>query len=175
MKPLRQGASVRCNLPASLVAARLWRARSDRVRGIGSSSASAGIETGGQSAAFPSRTADGQPDMQGLWRNMCQRAAGLPAVEPRVHRTTSERWALPGRRVRPISGSAPARRQLRRQPDTRSAIVDPPNQILPYPAWRKPRRDAVMKDYLHPSPAEVDTNSRGWPTRCAARKLLQQP
>ena len=37
------------------------------------------------------------------------------------------------------------------------------DHILPYQPWAKARRDAVMMDYLHPSPSEIDSQTRGWP------------
>jgi hypothetical protein len=45
----------------------------------------------------------------------------------------------------------------------RVRIVDPPDEILPYHPWAKERRNAIMKDYRHPTPEQIDPQTRGWP------------
>jgi hypothetical protein len=110
---------------------------------------------------FPPRTPDGHPDLQGLWAfdgctvNPCAtyyleslaylRSIGMPE--------------------RPFPGVDPNRKRSEAElkADRRSVILDPPSQILPYQPWAKPIRDAIMKDHLHPSPPQIDPQTRGWP------------
>jgi hypothetical protein len=93
---------------------------------------------------FPRRTTDGQPDIQGLWANGTA-IFGLN-IEPPSHLRTY------GARV--ATGAFGTNRTI---------VVDPPDGILPLRPWALERRNAVMAEYLAPSPALMDPQARGWP------------
>ena len=144
-------------------------------------SPSADTDQRGQSGAFPPRTVDGQPDIQGVWAGDTCRGAASPCppsyLEPAVYLRTI---GLPENHgVRPVSGSLPPGATgtsfVNPMRDMASAIVDPPDHVLPYQPWAKTRRDAVMKNYLRPSPAQVDTNSRGWPSGVPRENYYTSP
>jgi hypothetical protein len=110
------------------------------------------------STAWPRRTSDGQPDIQGVWGNAelgtwtvyLEKAAylksiGLPPL-PRFIQSNAGRGAAPSMKIR------------------ETAIVDPPDAILPYQPWALERRNSVMKGYGHPEPWQMDTQTPGWPT-----------
>jgi hypothetical protein len=129
-----------------------------------------------QPASWPSRTPDGQPDIQGLWAS--NTGVFSLNMEPMKYLMTI---GMPPMGRRPVSrgraalpeaaGTIPDRSPVP-IPADRSAggiflegtiLLDPPDHILPYQAWARAKRDAVMKDYLHPSPAQIDPQTRGWP------------
>src|SRR5258708_3795237 len=117
-----------------------------------------------QSGTFPARTSDGQPDMQGLWAsNMC---AGGPCASLNLEPTGYLLSLGFPQRARLGGQSGRGRAEAINNPsgtNQATIIVDPPDHILPYQPWAKARRDAVMMNYLHPSPSEMDSQTRGWP------------
>jgi hypothetical protein len=121
-----------------------------------------------ESNAFPSRTPDGQPDIQGLWAGDLCNGPNLPCPPMNLETTNYLRTqGLPGATGSSISGGVQASISIAKQStkrDTTSIILDPPDHVLPYRPWAKARRDAVMRHYEHPSRGEIDTNSLGWPT-----------
>ena len=125
---------------------------------------SAGAGESAASGEWPSRTPDGQPDMQGLWASDT-RLASL-SMEPidylRSIGMPRRQGAGPGggTRQRPPSAENPRSGPAWRG---RTLLLDPSDHILPYHPWAKERRDAVMKDYLHPTPEHIDPQTRGWP------------
>ena len=120
-------------------------------------------QEGVASEAWPSRTPDGQPDMQGLWAsgtgvsslNMepleYLRSIGMPRRQGPGPGGGARQGPPPGN-----SGGGSGRL-------SRTLLLDPPDHILPYHPWAKERRDAIMMDYLRPTPAQMDPQTRGWP------------
>jgi hypothetical protein len=126
----------------------------------GGRAAAAGKAQDAQSGAWPSRTADGQPDIQGLWANDVT-AAGTTSIEPGSYLRTI---GMPRREV-PTPGHAGnnPRPALNSEELAKGILQDPPDHILPYQPWAKARRDEVMRGSLHPTPEEINPLVRGWP------------
>ncbi len=96
----------------------------------------------------PARLTDGQPDIQGLWGDILENIASLNV----------ERGDL----------LDPLARQLgvRNYPALKSFkgfLIDPADGILPHQPWALARRNQAMKEFLAPSPAMMDPQTRGWP------------
>ena len=91
----------------------------------------------------PARTPDGQPDIQGHWAS----GTGLFSlnIEPPEHL---------------IKQGAPRFQALGGR---RTIVVDPPDGILPHQPWALERRNKAMSEFLAPSPAMMDPQTRGWP------------
>ena len=116
------------------------------------------LQTAQESTEWPPLTADGQPDMQGVWANAeigtwtvwYERASYLETIGmPKL-----------GGLIQSNSGPiAPPSMPIRETP-----LLDPPDAILPYQPWALERRNSVMKDYLNPAPWQMDTQTPGWPT-----------
>ena len=90
------------------------------------------------------RLSDGQPDIQGLWGNVLENIASLN-VEPGPHL---------------LELGAPEFEALRTFP---GFVFDPPDGVLPHQPWALERRNQAMKEFLAPSPALMDPQTRGWP------------
>ena len=108
----------------------------------------------------PPRTADGQPDIQGVWGG-AELGTWTVYLERRAH---LQALGLPSRRgvggaqsdSGPIAEPALTIRE--------TAIIDPPDGILPYQPWALERRNSVMRNYRTPDPWQMDTQTPGWPT-----------
>lgn len=87
---------------------------------------------------WPVRLADGQPDVQGIWK-----AAG-PGGGSGMNVETLTNWNNTGRTFQ-------------------TSLVDPPDHILPYHPWARALRDEVSAEHLNPTPALVDPRTRAWP------------
>ena len=114
-----------------------------------------------ESAEWPPLTRDGQPNIEGLWAS----GTGISSLnlEPREYLRSigmPERGGTGGRTAQAEESAAPPRQSDRMR---WVELLDPPDQILPYQPWAKERRDAIMRDYLHPTPAQMDPQTRGWP------------
>ena len=117
-------------------------------------------ETSKTSETWPSRTADGQPDMQGVWANKIP-GQGLMSLEPLSYLKTI---GLPQRKGPGGPGGNNPRTGPPPNVDALGGLLqDPPDHILPYQPWAKARRDAIMKDSNLPTPAQMDPHTRGWP------------
>ena len=110
------------------------------------------------SSEWPTLTADGQPDIQGVWGN-AEIGTWTVNYEPPSYLGPIGMPALGGF-IQSNSGPiAPPSMQPRETP-----IVDPPDAILPYQPWALERRNSVMTGYLDPEPWQMDTQTPGWPT-----------
>lgn len=100
---------------------------------------------------WPTYLLDGQPDIQGLWAS----GTGMFSLnmEPLAYLLSI---GMP-----PMSRGPASRGNSEWL--NRTLLLDPADHILPYQPWAKERRDAVMRDYLHPTPAQMDPQTRGWP------------
>jgi len=92
----------------------------------------------------PVRLSDGQPDIQGLWGNILENIASLN-IEPGPHL---------------LQIGAPEFEALRSFP---GFVLDPPDGVLPHQPWALERRNQAMQEFLAPSPAMMDPQTRGWP------------
>src|SRR5262245_51948745 len=98
----------------------------------------------------PPRTADGQPDMQGIWRNDNPPAAvnleGInhPFLQLEV-------------KLGNTLGDGPPRLP-------RTYIVDPPDGKIPYRPWALEKRKTFEANLLAPTKLEhIDPHTRAWP------------
>jgi hypothetical protein len=89
------------------------------------------------------RTADGRPDIQGLWANGT--AIFSLNIEPPSHLQTLGA---------PVAAGALG--------VNRTIVVEPRDGILPLQPWALERRNRVMAEYRAPSPALMDPQTRGW-------------
>ena len=92
----------------------------------------------------PARLSDGQPDIQGLWGDVFENIASLN-IEPGPH--LLEIGAPEFIALRTFDGF----------------VLDPPDGVLPHQPWALERRNQAMKEFLAPSPAMMDPQTRGWP------------
>jgi hypothetical protein len=90
------------------------------------------------------RMSDSRPDMQGLWANGTA-IFGLN-IEPPSH---LQKYGAK------IAGGAFG--------VNRTIVIDPPDGVLPFQPWALERRNTVLAEYLAPSPALMDPQTRGWP------------
>jgi hypothetical protein len=106
-------------------------------------------------SAWPPRTPDGQPDIQGVWFNEATGMVGT-SVEPM---TNLRQFNPPTLRSTSTSYTGGYRPKVRKP----TALVDPPTLILPYQPWALARRNSVLREYTRPSDWSVDPNIRAWP------------
>jgi hypothetical protein len=92
----------------------------------------------------PAKLSDGQPDIQGLWGDVLENIASLN-VEPGEHL---------------LQIGAPKYPALRM---FKGFMVDPPDGVMPHQPWALERRNQAMKEFLAPTPAMMDPQTRGWP------------
>ncbi|MEQ1897869.1 MAG: hypothetical protein ABL971_10850 [Vicinamibacterales bacterium] len=92
----------------------------------------------------PAKLSDGQPDIQGHWGDILENIASLN-VEP-------------GKLL--LEGGSPEFGALRAFD---GFMVDPPKGRIPHQPWALARRNQAMKEFLAPSPAMMDPQTRGWP------------
>ena len=107
-------------------------------------SATAQTSAAGDQTWTPSRTADGQPDIQGFWANQGRRLAtyNIQAMDG-----ASDTHSL-------ISGV---------QSDAHSLIVDPPDGKIPYLPWAQAKRQDVFDNHNNPTKWEhVDPHTLCW-------------
>ena len=133
-------------LTVALVVAASW------VWGIGSSAAQ---ENPAASTEWPPRTADGHPDIQGVWGSAD--GGGFSwHIEPEAHLLSLD---MPQERglIQSASGS------VQSPGEKLTLVVDPPSGILPYQPWALERRNSVLMGHLHPEPWQIDPQTRGWP------------
>jgi len=107
-------------------------------------SVTAQTSAAGNTAWTPSRTADGQPDIQGFWVNQGRRLAtyNIQAMEG-----ASDTHTL-------ISGV---------QSDAHSLIVDPPDGKIPYLPWAQAKRQDIFDNHNNPTKWEhVDPHTLCW-------------
>lgn len=108
---------------------------------------------------WPPRTSDGQPDIHGVWGSAIAGTFTVN-VEPTSYLRSIGMPPLPSG-IQSAAGSTPVP-FLMKLP--KAAVIDPPSGILPYQPWALERRNSVMKDYPHPAPWQIDTQTRGWPS-----------
>ena len=107
-------------------------------------SVAAQTSAAGDKTWTPSRTADGQPDIQGFWANQGRRLAtyNIQAMEG-----ASDTHTL-------ISGV---------QSDPHSLIVDPPDGKIPYLPWAQAKRQDIFDNHNNPTKWEhVDPHTLCW-------------
>jgi hypothetical protein len=107
-------------------------------------SVTAQTSAAGDTTWTPSRTADGQPDIQGFWANQGRRLAtyNIQAMEG-----ASDTHTL-------ISGV---------QSDAHSLIVDPPDGKIPYLPWAQAKRQDIFDNHNNPTKWEhVDPHTLCW-------------
>jgi hypothetical protein len=110
--------------------------------------------------ASPSRTPDGQPNIQGVWGG-AENGGWSYHLEPREH-LNAMGWPKPrpGAKIQSNSGPIPAP-AIKVRPH---AFYDPPDGILPYQPWALERRNSVLRGHDFPELWQVDTQTPGWPT-----------
>jgi hypothetical protein len=103
------------------------------------------------SAKWPVMRTDGQPDIEGIWQPDwtwgCGQAAARGCMAP----------GTLGMNYEPLPNIFGSNRT------SGSMIIDPPDGRIPYLPWARKRRDEIQDHYLAPTPAQVDTRTRGWP------------
>ena len=96
----------------------------------------------------PAKLSDGQPDIQGHWGDILENIASLNV----------ERGDLLAPRYAEMGGRPyPSLRMFK------GFLVDPADGLIPHQPWALKRRDEAMKEFLSPSPAMMDPQTRGWP------------
>jgi hypothetical protein len=100
--------------------------------------------TGAAAQWKPAKLSDGQPDIQGAWGDVLENIASLN-VEPGQHL---------------LKIGAPKFAALAM---FKGFMVDPPDGVIPHQPWAFERRNQAMKEFLAPSPAMMDPQTRGWP------------
>jgi hypothetical protein len=107
-------------------------------------SQAAQVTTGTPKPWRPVRLSDGQPDVQGLWGDILENIASLNVEDgPYLF----DHGAPPFMALKMFKGF----------------VTDPPNRVLPHQPWALERRNQAMKEFLSPSPAMMDPQTRGWP------------
>ena len=108
----------------------------------------------------PPRTADGKPDLQGLWQ---PGLGGSYSIEDTGFQAIQQFGAVP----------------VRRGP---SRIVDPADGTIPYQPWARAKQQDIFDNHLNPKPEHLDPVSRcflgGVPRefyRLTAFQILQSP
>ncbi len=96
----------------------------------------------------PPKLSDGQPDIQGHWGDVLENIASLNV----------ERGDLLYPRYLEMGG-----REYFALKMFKGFLVDPADGLLPHQPWALKRRDEAMKEFLAPSPAMMDPQTRGWP------------
>jgi hypothetical protein len=92
----------------------------------------------------PSRTADGQPDIQGFWANQGRRLATY--------------------NIQAMEGASDTHSQISGvQSDAHSLIVDPPDGKIPYLPWAQAKRQDIFDNHNNPTKWEhVDPHTMCW-------------
>ena len=104
------------------------------------------------------RTADGQPDIQGIWRFVDAPQASLAALvslegERGPLWQDVSRWLQVEATISDFKVLAP------------SFVVDPPDGKIPYQPWTAAKRREFFANSLTPTKLEhIDPNTRGWLT-----------
>lgn len=94
------------------------------------------------------KLADGQPDIQGHWGDILENIASLNV----------ERGDLLYPKYKAMGGrDYPALKMFK------GFLIDPADGLIPHQPWALKRRDEAMKEFLAPSPAMMDPQTRGWP------------
>ena len=109
-----------------------------------------------QPGEWPPRTADGQPDIQGVWGSFDSGRFSLN-IEPTEHLRSI---GMPQSGGRSVSSSGAVQEVLSGK---RTLVVDPPSGILPHQPWALERRNSVMRGYVTPEPWQMDGQTPGWP------------
>ena len=122
----------------------------------------------------PSRTPDGQPDIQGHW------ITGGPTAAPAFPTYTLEGGDLYDKRQTLIAGafSGPGGEPL----EAHSVVVDPPSGKIPYQPWALAKRQERFEAHTHPmKPEHIDPRARcylpGVPrtTYSGGSQIIQSP
>ena len=109
------------------------------------------------SPTWPPRTSDGQPDISGVWGGAEQGTWTLQIETAHYLYNTVGMKPLGNSNLREKSTGGPFTKRA-------TAIIDPPNGIIPYQPWALERRNSVLHNYLSPLPWQVDTQTPGWPS-----------
>ena len=124
----------------------------------------------GQSDEWPPRTADRQPDIQGVWGG-AEFGTWTVWLE-----NTSYLYSIG---MSPLNGTSrgetPVQIPGALAPIRETALYDPPDGILPYRPWALERRNSVMRDYLRPEPWQMDTQTPGWPSGIPRENAYSSP
>ena len=96
----------------------------------------------------PAKLSDGQPDIQGHWGDILENIASLNVERGAL---LAPKYAAMGGRPYPSLGMF------------KGFLVDPADGLIPHQPWALKRRDEAMKEFLAPSPAMMDPQTRGWP------------
>jgi hypothetical protein len=96
----------------------------------------------------PAKLADGQPDIQGMWGDILENIASLNVERGDLLYPLSQKLGVP---------NFPALKMFN------GFLIDPPDGLLPHQPWALERRNQAMKEFLAPSPAMMDPQTRGWP------------
>jgi len=96
----------------------------------------------------PAKLSDGQPDIQGMWGDILENIASLNV----------ERGDLLYPRYAAMGGRDYGALKM-----FKGFLIDPADGLLPHQPWALKRRDEAMKEFLAPSPAMMDPQTRGWP------------
>jgi hypothetical protein len=103
------------------------------------------------------RTPDGQPDVQGVWGNAEQGTWTLQIENANYLYNVVGMTPLGNTNRKEKSTGGPFTKRS-------TAIIDPPDGIIPYQPWALERRNSVLKNYQSPQPWQVDTQTPGWPS-----------
>lgn len=96
----------------------------------------------------PAKLSDGQPDIQGHWGDILENIASLNV----------ERGDLLHPKYVAMGG-----REYFALKMFKGFLIDPADGLLPHQPWALERRNQAMKEFLAPSPAMMDPQTRGWP------------
>ncbi len=96
----------------------------------------------------PAKLTDGQPDIQGHWGDILENIASLNVEKGPLLNETAVKLGV---------RNYPALKMFN------GFLVDPPEGLLPHQPWALERRNQAMKEFLAPSPALMDPQTRGWP------------
>jgi hypothetical protein len=109
-----------------------------------SGSVAAQTSAAGDKTWTPSRTADGQPDIQGFWANQGRRLATY--------------------NIQAMDGASDTHSQISGvQSDAHSLIVDPPDGKIPYLPWAQAKRQDIFANHNNPTKWEhVDPHTLCW-------------
>jgi hypothetical protein len=99
----------------------------------------AAVRTDAQGIEGISRTADGQPDIQGVWH-------GVPGGSYSIQDLELQAIYQQNRRNDALRG--------------KSRIIDPPDGKLPYQPWAAAKAKNILDNHLNPKPEHLDPVSR---------------
>ena len=119
-------------------------------------------------SAWPPRTSDGQPDIQGMWANS-ETGGFTMSLEPLAHV-----MSLGGARLGTMTTSNVGT-GLRVRGKRATPIVDPPDGRLPYQPWAAERRMSVAKNFTKPEKWQIDTQTLGWPEAVPRTHVYSSP